>query len=456
MKTKINLSGQSLICNLKKQFEELPDARTNSKISIADAAMSAFAVFKLKFPSLLEFDKHRKCDSRSHNLKSIFGIKNIPSDTQMRTVLDKIPYFELFKIFKKIFSLLQREKVISQFKYNIPGAGDFYLNPVDGTGIFSSTKIKCDCCLVSEIKSTLDEVDDDDVKLLYHHQMLGSGIVHPDKKLVIPMAPEPIRLQDGASKNDCETNAMKRYLYRLKDEHPQLSFLIGTDALHTNTPMLTLIRSLGWSYLTMLKPGSHKGSFKEFESRKDERRTITIEDEIGEKVIKKRKRIYTYLNRVNLTKEEFKINFLDFREVITWENKKGPQKKEVHFSWATDIHISDENVFELMKAGRARWKDENEIFNTLKNQGYHLEHNYGHGKENLAANFAIFANLAFLVDQIEELSCTLYQKARETMRTKYGLWERIRVMIQILDFESWTELINAIAFDIKYKPPDSS
>jgi hypothetical protein len=201
----------------------------------------------------------------------------------------------------------------------------------------------------------------------------------------------------------------------------------------------------------MLKPKSHKLSFKEFEDREDERITIIVEDEFGIKIIKKRKRIYTFLNGVNLTQKEFQINMLNFKEVITWENNKGSQKKEVNFSWATDILITKENFFELMRAGRARWKDENEIFNTLKNQGYHLEHNYGHGKENLAANFAIFANLAFLIDQIEELSCPLYQKARETMRTKYGLWDRIRVMIQILKFDSWTELINAIAFNIQAK-----
>ncbi len=413
MKIRKNLSGQALMANLKNQFKNLPDPRFGPSISISDAAMSAFAVFKLKFPSLLEFDKHRRDDSKAHNIKSIFGIKNIPSDTQLRTIIDRVPYFELFNVFKNIFSILQKEKIIEGFKYNIPGAGQFLLNPVDGTGIFSSTKIKCGCCLTREVKSTLEDVPDDEVTIMYHHQMLGSGIVHPDKKLVIPMAPEPILLQDGTNKNDSESSATKRYLFRLKDEHPKLPFLIGGDALHSNTPMLTLIKSLGWSYLTMLKPKSHKLSFSQFEERENERGEVIIEDEIGDKIIKKRIRIYKFLNGVDLTAKNFKINILDFREIITWENKKGFQRKEVHFTWATDILITNENVYELMRAGRARWKDENEIFNTLKNQGYHLEHNFGHGKENLASNFAIFANLAFLIDQIEELCCPLYQKARE-------------------------------------------
>lgn len=454
MKIKRNLSGQALIRTLREEFKVLPDSRLNPKISIEDAAMSAFAIFKLKFPSLLEFDKQRVNKNRAHNIKSIFGIKHIPSDTQMRTILDKVPHFELFKVFKTIFSLLQKEKVLNDFKYHIPGAGDFFINPVDGTGIFSSTKIKCDCCLVRENKTTLEQVDDEDVKLVFHHQMLGSGIVHPDKKVVIPMSPEPILLQDGANKNDCESTAIKRYLFRLKDEHPRLSFLIGTDALHSNTPMLKLIKALGWSYLTMLKPRSHKYCFEEFGKNK-ETKNLIVEDIIGDKVKKKRKRIYTYLNQVKLFQKGFNVNVLDFQEIITWENK-GPQKKVVHMTWATDITINSNNVFELMRAGRARWKDENEIFNTLKNQGYHLEHNYGHGKENLASNFSMFANLAFLVDQIEELSCSLYQTARKEMRTKYGLWNRVQVIIDILEFNSWTELLNSIAFKTKYIPANTS
>lgn len=456
MKIKKNLSGQSLIKNLRVQFSQLPDSRSNCKISIADAAMSAFAIFKLKLPSLLEFDKHRLCEIKSHNIKSVFSIKNIPSDTQMRTILDRVPHHEFVSIFKNLFSLLQREKVLSTFKYNIPGTGEFYINASDGTGIFSSTKVHCDCCLVREIKSTTEFIDDEDTRLMYHHQMLGSGIVHPDKKLVIPMAPESILQQDGTTKNDCESAAMKRYLFRLKEEHPKLPFIIATDALHANTPMLTLIKSLSWSYIIMLKSSSHKYLFKEFEIRITNNTTVIVEDEIGEKVIKKRKRTYRFVNNIKLNRVGCVVNALDFREVITWENKKGLQKKEVHMSWATDIEIHAGNVFELMKTGRSRWKDENEIFNTLKNQGYHLEHNFGHGKENLAANFALFANLAFLTDQIEELSCPLYQTARDVMGTKNGLWKKVQVLIEMIEFESWTDLIESIAFKIKYVKKNSS
>lgn len=456
MKTKKNLSGHSLIMNLRKQFALFSDERSNSIISMADAATSAFAIFKFKFPSLLEFDRQRKDCYRAQNLKSIFGLKAIPSDTQIRTILDKVPYQEFFSVYKNIFSLLQREKVISSFKYNIPGAGDFLIDAVDGTGYFSSTAIKCDCCLVKEVKSKKDNIPDDEIQLVYHHQMLGSGIVHPDKKLVIPFAPEPILQQDGASKNDSELSAMKRYLFRLKDEHPRTPFLICTDALHSKSTIISLIKSFEWSFVMMVKRASHKTLYEQMDEEKGEEKTVIIEDEIGVDVIKKRTRVYKIYNNLNLIKNGIEVSVLDFREIITWKNKKGEQKKEVHFTWSTDIFLNEENIYEVMRAGRSRWKDENEIFNVLKNHGYQLEHNYGHGKENLSANFAMFATLAFLVDQIEEISCSLYQTARDVMSVKYVLWERIKTMIEIIKFESWTDLLEAIAFKKKYETSNSS
>lgn len=454
MKIRKNLQAITLFKRLLTQFSGFSDARRNPQISVEDAVMSAFAVFKLKCPSLLEFDRHRKDEVKLQNIKSLFGIKLVPSDTQMRDILDPISYHHFFDVFKSLFSLLRREKVLQKFKYSIPGAGDFFLNPIDGTGQFYSSKVKCEYCLVKEMKSTLDKVRDEDAKLIYYHQMLGSGIVHPDSKLVIPMAPEPIIMQEGVGANDCELNAAKRYLHRLKDEHPGLRFLIGGDTLYSSIPILTLIKSFQWSFITSIKPSSHKHLFNQFEQANES--IVIKEDFIGEKIKKRRRRTYRFCNALELKKSGGIVNLLDYEEVLLWEGKKGREEKRVHFSWVTDIELNDGNIYELMRAGRARWKDENEIFNTLKNQGYHLEHNYGHGKENLATNFAMLANLAFLIDQIEELCCSLYRAARDEMKTKYGLFNRIKEVIQIISFESWKDLLESIAYKVKYQRIDSS
>ena len=104
------------------------------------------------------------------------------------------------------------------------------------------------------------------------------------------------------------------------------------------------------------------------------------------------------------------VNVLEYWEIH-------PDGKVQHFSWITDFLLVPKKVWDIMRGGRARWKIENETFNTLKNQGYHLEHNYGHGEQNLSVVLALLMMLAFLVDQVQQLCCPLFQAAWHKMKT---------------------------------------
>lgn len=99
-----------------------------------------------------------------------------------------------------------------------------------------------------------------------------------------------------------------------------------------------------------------------------------------------------------------------------------------------------------MRGGRARWKIENETFNTLKNQGYHFEHNFGHGYKNLSVVFALLMMLAFAVDQTQQLASQLFQAALQAVHSKGRLWERIRSLFGELPFASMNDILRAIAF----------
>ena len=96
-----------------------------------------------------------------------------------------------------------------------------------------------------------------------------------------------------------------------------------------------------------------------------------------------------------------------------------------------------------MRGVLARCKIENETFNTLKNQGYHLEHNYGHGEQNLSVVLALLMMLAFLVDQVQQLCCPLFQAACHKMKTKCHLWEELRHHFRLLLFGSMAELLTS-------------
>ena len=412
MFTRKHFSLSSLIATVKDclQKEKFTGAAC-SPISWIDCIMSGFAVFNLKYPSLLQYDTAVKAGSLKENLKNLFGVGHPPSDTCMRERLDQIDPKQLRRPFKKIFARLQRGKVLESYQF----LDGYYIISIDGTGQYSSKSVHCDQCCEKKHRSG---------EVTYYHHMLGAALVHPDHKVVIPLAPEPITKADGATKNDCERNASKRLLQDLRREHPHLKILIVEDALAANYPHLSLLESLHMSYVIGVKPGDHGYLFDWINDL--DANEYEIVDE------KKTRHRFEYYPDVPLndTHHDFRVNVIRYTET----NKKG---KVQRFSWVTNMTITDNNVFDLMRAGRSRWRIENETFNTLKNQGYHFEHNYGHGYKNLCSVFTMLMLLAFLVDQVQELCCHLYKKVRDKCRTKYNLFEQRRSFFVYFIWPNW-------------------
>jgi len=124
---------------------------------------------------------------------------------------------------------------------------------------------------------------------------------------------------------------------------------------------------------------------------------------------------------LNASHSDVRVNFIE-----DWEMG---QDKVQHFSWVTALRVSKRKVYRLMRGGRARWKIENETFNTLKNQGSNFEHNYGHGEQTLSVVFATLMRLAFLVDQVQQLCCALFQAVWAKLGSKRLVWERMRALL---------------------------
>ena len=266
--------------------------------------------------------------------------------------------------------------------------------------------------------------------------MYCAAIVHPDIKIVLPLAPEPIIKSDGAAKNDCERNASRRLYADARREHPHLGFIVVEDSLASNVPHLTDLQTQGMKYIVGVKPGDHKYLFDFVNQSQCSEHTHTTDNGTVHR--------YRYINRVPLNKShpDFMVNFIEY-----WEtDKKGNTQ---HFSWATDITITDENAYKVMKGGRSNWRIENNTFNTLKNQGYHFSHNFGHGYQNLCTVFGMLMMLAFFVDQAQELYCHLFKKARAKFKSRTSLWDKIRGMFSELFIKSWDDLFNGIAYGHK-------
>lgn len=417
-KQRKNLSQGALLEIVRASLKKLSGS-VNGKISTRSCIMAGLAVFNFKYPSLLQFDRNaRGVEKINNNLINLYKIPNVPCDTYMRERLDEVEPWMLSKAFKGIFAAVQRGKLLESYSY-IDG---HYLLSIDGTGQYYSENVSCvNCC----------EKHHHNGEISYYHQLLGAVLVHPECKIVIPLAPEPIIKADGNTKNDCEINAAKRLLTSIRREHPHLKLIIVEDSLYSNGPHIALLQALGMKFIIGVKPNNHKYLFDWIAYAKCEE---FVETDASGKI-----RHYKFLNGISLndTYNELLVNFLEYTET----SKAGVK---LHFSWITDIKISKGNVYQIMKGGRARWRIENETFNTLKNQGYNFEHNYGHGNKNLCSVFSMLMMLAFLMDEVQKLCCDCFKRAKAKAGTYKKLWQTMLFIIEFFIIDSWQALYSAI------------
>jgi hypothetical protein len=423
-----HLSADALFRLVHRGFDHIPDPRpADADISLTDALMSAFAMFSLKAPSLLAFDKERA----EGNLHTIYGIQRVPCDTHMREILDPMSPKVLRPVFTSVFRQLQRGKALEAMTF----LDDHYLLALDGTGYFSSKTIHCASCLQKVHRNGA---------ITYFHQLLGAAIIHPDLRAVIPLMPEPIVKHDGTDKNDCERNAAKRFVAKLRQDHPHLKFIVTEDSLSSNAPHIATLQAYGLHYILGIKEGDHAYLFQYVQAAEHAGRVTYYERHDRATHVVHR---FRFLNDVplNASNPDVRVNFIEY-----WEIGQG---KVQHFSWVTDLRVSRRTVFHLMRGGRARWKIENETFNTLKNQGYNFEHNYGHGEQHLSVVFALLMMLAFLVDQAQQLCCALFQAVWTKLGSKRLLWERMRALFYDYAFASMRQLFEALWYGFKKSSP---
>ena len=427
-----HLSADALLRTLSSCFSKIGDPRTDeADISLHDALMSGYAVFALKAPSLLAFDKQRK--EEPDNLKSIFHVRRIPCDTQMRTILDEIPPEQLGRCYRAVFSRLQRGKALEQMEF----LDGYYLLLMDGTEYFRSEKRHSPFCM---------EKTNSAGTTTYYLQTMGAVLAHPDHKEVIPLMPEAILKQDGETKNDCEMNAAKRFIRRFRREHPHLKIIVVYDAISPNGPFIRFLRDYDCNFILSVKESDHAYLFRQLDAAVEtgEAEELVLNDPKGPE----RLHGFRWVNNlaINASHRDIRVSLLEYWQI------RGDNKTK-YFSWVTDFTITPENVYQIMRGGRARWKIENETFNTLKNQGYNYEHNYGLGEKYLSTVFVTLMMLAFLVDQTQQLTSTLFNSVWKKLGSKKALWEKVRALFDSYLFDSMETLYLAMLHGIKKDRP---
>ena len=167
-KARKHLSADALFRLVHTGFDHVPDDRpADVDIALPDVIMSAFAMFSLKAPALLAFDKERA----EGNLHTIYGIQRVPCDTYMREILELVSPKWLRPVFTSVFRQLQRGKALEALTF----LDGHYLLALDGTEYFSSKTIHCTSCLHRVHRHG---------SITYAHQMLGAAIIRTSPSIM--------------------------------------------------------------------------------------------------------------------------------------------------------------------------------------------------------------------------------------------------------------------------------
>jgi len=417
---------------LLKHVSRITDHRDDTvAYPLRDVCIGALAMFCYQDPSLLQFMERMKAPAMAANLRNIWKVASIPSDTQMRTVMDEVDPEDFKGLFTTFFRLLQRGKHLEQYRV----LGRYYLCTIDGSEYFSSDHIGCPSCLRRKVKKKRGETTQ------FSHQIVQAALVHPKRSSVIPLPPEQVRNTDGSDKQDCETNAAKRLLTKIRKVHPKLPFIVLGDSLYAKQPMIESVRASDMHYVFTCKPDDHKILVEWVKGLRPLGEVMRMEyvDTKG------RTHVYEWVNDVPLNGNNHSLLVNYFEYWLT-----DGRDVTYHSSWVTDLPLDDESVEEMVRIARQRWTIENAVFNTVKNHGYHIEHNYGHGVKHLSFNFFLLNMLAFFLHQIFELTDRTYQWLRKHLGSKKNLWDHLRLFCHAIVFADWDDLLLRIAHDYGY------
>lgn len=415
----------SLLSGLKAVCAAFPDPRKGrgGNIALADFGLSAFAMFFMQSASFLSFQRTLEKGRGRSNCQSLFGIEKIPSDNYIRDMLDDADPERLAPCFERIEQELQKPALCEAFGR----LGGRTLVALDGTEYFCSQKLTCPHCQTRKRSNG---------KIESYHSMLAATVVAPGHGKVVPLRPEFIAKQDGAEKQDCERAAVKRWHAahgaRLKPLRP----VYLADDLFACHGVVKMLEDAGDDFIFTAKEASHKALYDFIDGAELERHQVKVRKGKSSETHR-----YRFIADVPLRdgKDAVRVNWIGFET----SDAKGVVKYKT--ALVTSLNVTKSNVAEIVACGRARWKIENESFNVLKNHGYELEHNFGHGENFLAMTLAAINMLAFAWHTLLDLLEPPWRKAREAAEKRTSFCAYIGTLTSFVVFPAWTDLLEALA-----------
>jgi hypothetical protein len=428
-----------LIERLRAVAAGLPDRRTgdNTQYAMADIALSAFSVFFTQCPSFLSFQQAMERARGRNNARSLFQVQRIPTDNHIRQTLDPVAPSHLFSLFDELHKAFAQTGVLETMR----AVGNTRLIALDATWYFSSQSKNIHCPNCSCLRHT-------DGQTTHFHSAITPVLVSPGHAQVVPLRPEFITPQDGQAKQDCEINAAKRGLGAHAERYATGNDTLLGDDLYAHQPFCRQVLLHHFHFLFTCKPASHAHLNSWIEGLQANGQLPALKLKRKGKANRWEHHQYRWANGVPLTDSDdaLKVNWCEATSTAA------DGKIKYRNAYITDWKISADNVAGLVVAGRARWKIENEHNNVLKNRGYHLEHNFGHGKQHLASLLLTMNLLAFGLHTLLELADENYRLIRATVGARRRFFQHLEALTAYLHFESWERLMDFMMRGLEIGP----
>lgn len=361
---------QKYLPKLLQKFEELTDTRNQSYITYSMKTVCVTRLFGLLcgLTSLNDISKDKfNTDICIQNLSTICkqNLNELPYWETIQDIFIKMDINELREIQKYIVKSLLRSKMFDKYKFN-----DSFQLLFDGTGLSNHDYDLNNNCLKRKHK---------DGKVSYYKYVLECKLVVGN--IVISLDSEFIEneeVNNETQKQDCETKAFKRMMKRIKKNYPKYKFIITGDALYATTPIINLCKQNKWNFIFNFKPERLKEVNRSFEGN------IKLLNET------------TVPNYYLSTNIEFNNNLI---HVIKFIEKKN--KKDTMFRYITNLFIHNDNVKDIVKLGRNRWKIENNGFHMQKHSTFNISHMCSRNDNSMKCHY-FFIQFAHTIRQLLE------------------------------------------------------
>jgi hypothetical protein len=410
---------------LLEWMRQIDDTRKKaSPYELAAHLSACLVMFLFKSGSRNQYNQHREDEKFKKNFKRMFGF-DMPHGDSVHDVIELLDTAQIEVLKQKMVHTLLQRKTFHASRYR----GKWFCIAVDASGVGSYDHERDAQCLHTTSKNG---------KVTYFHTVLEARLLTP-QGFSVSVASVWIENPEGGEykKQDCERKAFIRMADKLKALLPRLPILILADGLYPYEGFFAICKANQWAFCVTFKDGNLSSVWKEVAGlmplqSSNHRRDMLILP-CG-KTIEQEFKWVTGLNY-----QSHALHWLECLETVTpcKPDKSKGEPKTTRFVHITNLPVDVSNIAATSRKGRLRWKIENEGFNTLKNGGYGMEHQYARKSYTALKNYFQFMQMAHLIHQLMILNTRFREKFMQTPNhpTLINIWIDLVGAMRWFDFD---------------------